>query len=149
MRMQYPATVTRDEDGRYLVNFRDFGWGGTDGGTLQEALSEASDCLDELIASTIENDDPLPIPGDMLAVNTWPVTPSALMAAKAAIYREQKTRQHKKTELAALVGKDEKFIRTLLDPNAGSKIKSIEDVLHALGKRIVISVEDDLVTQCR
>ena len=149
MRIQYPATLSRDEDGRYLVKFRDFGWGGTDGETIEEALSEASDCLDELIAVTMENDEALPVPGDMLAVNTYPVAPSALMAAKAAIYGEQKAKRHKKTELAALVGKNEKFIRTLLDPNAGSKIQSIEEVLHALGKRLVISVEDDLVTQSR
>ncbi|UYM18659.1 type II toxin-antitoxin system HicB family antitoxin [Endozoicomonas euniceicola] len=149
MRIQYPATVSRDEDGRYLVKFRDFGWGGTDGESIEEALSEASDCLDELIAVTMENDEALPVPGDMLAINTYPVVPSALLAAKAAIYGEQKAKRHKKTELAEMVGKDEKFIRTLLDPNAGSKIQSIEEVLHALGKRLVISVEDDLSIQSR
>lgn len=147
MRFQYPATIKQDEDGRYLVRFPDFGWGGTDGATLEEALSEAADCLDELIASTMESDEVLPVPGDMLAVNTYPVAPSALMAAKAAIYGEQKKSSRKKTELAALVGKNEKFIRTLLDPNAGSKIQSIEEVLHALGKRLVLSIEDDLVSQ--
>ena len=149
MRIQYPATVSRDEDGRYLVKFRDFGWGGTDGESIEEALSEASDCLDELIAVTMENDEALPVPGDMLAINTYPVAPSALIAAKAAIYGEQKAKRHKKTELAEMVGKDEKFIRTLLDPNAGSKIQSIEEVLHALGKRLVISVEDDFSIQSR
>ncbi|WP_252178107.1 type II toxin-antitoxin system HicB family antitoxin [Endozoicomonas sp. 4G] len=149
MRIQYPATVSCDEDGRYLVKFYDFGWGCTDGETIEEALGEAADCLDELIATTIENDEVLPVPGDMLAVNTFPVSPSALIAAKAAIYNEHKAKRHKKTELAALVGKNEKFIRTLLDPNAGSKIQSIEEVLHALGKRLVISVEDDIVTRHR
>ena len=143
MRMQYPATVSRDEDGRYLVRFMDFGWGGTDGETIDEALSESVDCLDELISTTMENNDLLPVPGDMLAVNTYPVAPSALIAAKAAIYSEQKRKHHKKKDLAALIGKDEKFIRTLLDPHSGSKIQSIEAVLNALGKRWVISIEDN------
>ena len=62
MKILYPATVQKDEEGRYLVRFPDFGWGGTDGATLEEALKEASDCLDELIATTMESNEPLPIP---------------------------------------------------------------------------------------
>ena len=27
----YPAEIERDEDGRYVVAFSDFGWGTTDG----------------------------------------------------------------------------------------------------------------------
>ena len=143
MRMQYPATVSRDENGRYLVKFMDFGWGGTDGETIAEALSEAVDCLDELISTTMANNELLPVPGDMLAVNTYPVAPTALIAAKAAIYSEQRRKYHKKKDLAALIGKDEKFIRTLLDPHSGSRIQSIEALLNALGKRLVISIEDN------
>lgn len=143
MRMQYPATVSRDENGRYLVKFMDFGWGGTDGETIAEALSEAVDCLDELISTTMANNELLPVPGDMLAVNTYPVAPTALIAAKAAIYSEQRRKHHKKKDLAALIGKDEKFIRTLLDPHSGSRIQSIEALLNALGKRLVISIEDN------
>ncbi|WP_257266027.1 type II toxin-antitoxin system HicB family antitoxin [Endozoicomonas sp. ONNA2] len=142
MKIQYPATVIIDENGRYLVKFKDFGWGGTDGETIDEDLSESVDCLDELISTTMENNELLPVPGDMLAVNTYPVAPSALIAAKAAIYSEQKRKHHKKKDLAALISKDEKFIRTLLDPHSGSKIQSIEAVLNALGKRLVISIED-------
>ena len=41
----YPAEVERDEDGRYVVSFPDFGWGATDGANLDEALSEARDLL--------------------------------------------------------------------------------------------------------
>ena len=143
MRMQYPATVSRDENGRYLVKFMDFGWGGTDGETIAEALSEAVDCLDELISTTMANNELLPVPGDMLAVNTYPVAPTALIAAKAAIYSEQRRKHHKKKDLAALIGKDEKFIRTLLAPHSGSRIQSIEALLNALGKRLVISIEDN------
>jgi len=49
----YPAEVERDDDGRYVVVFPDFGWGATDGATLDEALAEASDLLRELIAATM------------------------------------------------------------------------------------------------
>ena len=41
----YPAEIERDEDGRYVVAFPDFGWGATDGATREEALAEAGICF--------------------------------------------------------------------------------------------------------
>ncbi len=49
----YPAEVERDEEGRYVVAFPDFGWDATDRGTRDEALSEARNLLRELIAATM------------------------------------------------------------------------------------------------
>ena len=40
----YPAELERDEDGRYVVVFPDFGWGATDGATPEDALDEARIC---------------------------------------------------------------------------------------------------------
>ena len=58
----YPAEIERDEDGRYVVTFPDFGWGATDGATRDEALAEARDLLRELIATTIREGADLPEP---------------------------------------------------------------------------------------
>ena len=58
----YPAEIERDEDGRYVVTFPDFGWGATDGATRDEALAEAKDLLRELIATTIREGGDLPDP---------------------------------------------------------------------------------------
>ena len=58
----YPATLERDEDDRFVVTFPDFGWGATDGESLQEALDEASDLLRELIAETKREGGALPPP---------------------------------------------------------------------------------------
>ena len=58
----YPAEIERDEDGRYVVTFPDFGWGATDGATRNEALAEARDLLRELIATTIRESGNLPKP---------------------------------------------------------------------------------------
>lgn len=57
----YPVEVERDEDGRYVVAFPDFGWGATDGATLDEALAEARDLLRELIAATMRAGEDLDI----------------------------------------------------------------------------------------
>ena len=58
----YPAEIERDEDGRHIVTFPDFGWGATDGASREEALAEASDLLRELIATTIREGKELPEP---------------------------------------------------------------------------------------
>ena len=59
---EYPAEIERDEDGRHVVTFPDFGWGATDGGTQEEALAEAHDLLRELIAATTREGKDLPQP---------------------------------------------------------------------------------------
>ncbi len=58
----YPAEIERDQDGRYVVSFPDFGWGATDGATRQKALAEARDLLRELIAATKREGKCLPKP---------------------------------------------------------------------------------------
>ena len=58
----YPAEIERDEDGRYVVTFPDFGWGATDGATREVALLEAKDLLRELIATSIREGKALPQP---------------------------------------------------------------------------------------
>ena len=58
----YPAKIERDENGRYVVTFPDFGWGATDGATRDEALAEAGDLLRELIATTMREGAGLPEP---------------------------------------------------------------------------------------
>ena len=58
----YPADIERDEDGRYVVSFPDFGWGATDGATRDEALLEAQDLLRELIETTNREGKTLPEP---------------------------------------------------------------------------------------
>ena len=79
----YPAWVERDQDGRYVVTFPDFGWGATDGATRAEALAEARDLLRELIATTMREGEDLPEPSR--GGETRPgVAPPARTASKSA-----------------------------------------------------------------
>ena len=81
----YPARIERDEDGRHVVVFPDFGWGATDGVTRAEALAEAQDLLRELIAATMREGKDLPKPSR--ATSRRPlVVPPAPIALKAALY---------------------------------------------------------------
>ena len=80
----YPAEIERDEDGRHVVAFPDFGWGATDGATRDEALAEARDLLRELIAVTMREGEDLPEPSQATARQTL-VVPPVPIARKAAL----------------------------------------------------------------
>ena len=56
----YPAVVERDEAGYFLVTFPDLPEAGTDGETLEEALTEAADCLAEAIAGRVVRLEDIP-----------------------------------------------------------------------------------------
>ena len=67
----YPAAIERDEDGRYVVVFPDFGWGATDAATLEEALSEAGDLLRELMVTTMREGKSCPSHHAWTSSSTW------------------------------------------------------------------------------
>ena len=81
----YPAEIERDEDGRYVVTFLDFGWGATDGATRDEALAEARDLLRELIAATMREGRDLP-ERSRTTTGRFVVVPPVPIALKAALY---------------------------------------------------------------
>ena len=84
MTRSYTAEVERDADGRFVVTFPDFGWGATDGATLEEALAEAGDLLRELITTTIREGHALPAP--TRACTRGPLAvPRAEVVVKAAL----------------------------------------------------------------
>jgi antitoxin HicB len=58
----YPAILTRDSAGRFLVRFPDLPEALTDGGTEEEALREGVDALSEAVMSRIVDGDPIPEP---------------------------------------------------------------------------------------
>ena len=87
MTRSYPAEVERDADGRFVVTFPDFGWGATDGATLEEALAEARDLLRELIATTIREGHALPAPSRACTRGPM-VVPGAEVILKSVLRRD-------------------------------------------------------------
>lgn len=91
----YPAGIERDEDGRHVVTFPDFGWGASDGASRAEALAEARDLLRELIATTMHEGmregralpRPSPCHSPGTAQRRSLVAPPVQIALKAAFYQ--------------------------------------------------------------
>jgi len=135
----YPADVERDEDGRYVVAFPDFGWGATDGATLDEALAEARDLLRELIAVTMREGEDLPDPSRAAGQQTVVVPPVAI-ALKAALYEAFRETGMSQRRLAKDLGVAESEVRRMLNPDHATRTSTIDRVLRRLGKRVTVWV---------
>ena len=135
----YPAEIERDEDGRHVVVFPDFGWGATDGATRDEALAEAKDLLRELIATTIREGGDLPEPSR--AGKRRPlVVPPVQIALKAALYEAWRQAGISQRRLARALGVAEGEVRRMLNPEHSTKAATIDRALRRLGKRITVTV---------
>jgi antitoxin HicB len=141
IRIVYPVDI-ETVDGEYIVSFPDFGWGATSGNSLAEALAEAEDCLSEILAQLIQNGEEIPLPSDV-EKGQYCVSPTAEIAIKALLYLTlQEVMKGNKSVLADRLGKDEKTVRRLVDPHHKSKLGALDNALHAMGKRLVISLRD-------
>ena len=135
----YPAVIERDEDGRYVVAFPDFGWGATDGATRDEALAEARDLLRELIVATMREGNDLPEPSR--ATKRRPlVVPPVPIALKAALYEAFRNAGVSQRRLARDLEVAESEVRRMLNPDHTTKAGTIDRALRRLGKRVSVTV---------
>src|SRR5262245_7456450 len=82
---RYPATVTVDAAGFYLVTFPDVPEAGTDAETREEALREAVDALIAALGGYVHNRRLIPKPSKAQLGQTM-ITLPTLVAAKLALY---------------------------------------------------------------
>lgn len=137
----YPASFRPDEDGRPVVSFPNFPHAHTDGKDMREAVEEASDCLGSVIAHAIVNRLDIPAPSvpkrgqRLVPVPLW-------IAGKLALYLAMREKGVSNSELARRLGVRETVVRRMLDPDHATKSERLQTALEALGKRIVVAVED-------
>lgn len=137
----YPATFRSDEDGRVVVHFTDFPHAHTDGKDTQEATEEAIDCLGSVLAEYIATRRDIPAPSKprrgqrMISVPFW-------ITGKLALYLAMREKGATNSELARRIGVSETVVRRMLDPDHDTKPEKLQAALEALGKRIVVTVQD-------
>ena len=137
----YPAILTPDvKDGGFVVTFVDLPEAITQGETIEGALQEATDCLEEAIANRMVTSLPIP-PPSRCEEGQHSIPVAALTAAKAALYIALQEAQITQAELAKRLQCEEKIVRRLLDPRHPSKLPRIESALAALGHRLVVSLQ--------
>ena len=136
----YSATLTPDEeDGGFVVTFRELPEAISQGEAVEDALREAADCLEEAIANRIVMGLPIPQP---TATNQseHAISLSAQMAAKAALYSTIRASGLTHIELAKRLQSDTREIRRLLDPRHASELPRIEAALAAMGRQLVVAL---------
>ena len=141
-RFQYPATLTREKAGGFMVRFTDLPEAITSGADRRDARVQAADCLEEAIAGRITDGLEVRAPSSPKR-NQILVTVPAPTAAKAALYLAMREAGMKNTELAKRLGCDEKEVRRMLDPRNPTKLPRIQRALETLGKRLVVTMEEE------
>ena len=136
----YSAVLMPEEEGGFMVKFIDLPEAITQGNDIEDALAEASDCLEEAIANRIVMGLPIPEPSP-LKKGQYAVTLPAQTAAKAALYVALQEAKISKMELARRLHCDEKEVRRLLDPRHPSKLPRIEAALAAVGQKLLVSLQ--------
>lgn len=139
-RFQYPVLLTPAEEGGYVVTCRDLPELVTQGETVEDALEQAADAMDEVFATYLTEGLEFPQPSKTRR-REYLVAPPADTVAKAALYVAMRQAGISKVQLAKRLGVDEKEVRRLLDPHYGSKLPRIAKAISVLGQRLVIGVE--------
>ncbi len=137
IRMIYPIQITPDaSDGGFTVTCRDFPEAITQGDTVTQAVYEASDAIEEAIASRIKRGVDIPIPTDRKQGEHMASVPLST-SLKAVLYQAMREDNITKCELARRIGVDEKEVRRMLDPRHPSKTPSMERALLCLGRSVI------------
>jgi len=139
-RFQYPVLLTPADEGGYVVTCRDLPELVTEGESIDDALEQAADAMDEVFATYLTEGLDLPPPSKARRREHL-VAPPAEAVAKAALYVAMREAGISKVQLAKRLGVDEKEVRRLLDPHYGSKLPRIAKAISLLGQRLVIGLE--------
>jgi antitoxin HicB len=138
--MEYPVTLTPDDNDTWLVAFPDVEGAVTFGDTIEEALTHAPEALATILEAYIKDHRPIPLPSTRRT--KYRVTVPALVEAKIALYEAMRTAKVGKAELGRRLKWHLPQVDRLLAMTHGSRLEQIEAAFSALGKRLVVGVED-------
>jgi antitoxin HicB len=136
----YPARFVRDQDGRILVTFRDFPVGATDGADNAEAMIEAADFLESVLADCVHDNRDVPPPSSLRRGEIL-VTPSAVTAAQLALYTTMRHQKVSSRDLAKRLALPLAEVRGLTNLANYPPLQTIERALAALGHRLTIALD--------
>jgi antitoxin HicB len=137
--LDYPVTITPDDNGTLLVTFADVPEAITFGADEGEALLNAVDALETGLSFYVEARKPLPRPSKP-AKGQKTVCPSALECAKLGVYRAMMDQGIKKSELARRLGWHMPQIDRMFDLRHASKLDQLEAAARVLGKSVHVEV---------
>jgi antitoxin HicB len=129
-----------DEDGGYVATFPDLPFGTTQGETVDEALKEAADCLETILAVLVEKEREIPQPSK-LKRGEYLVSPSAVTAAQVALYSAMRQENVAPRDLAKRLRVPVAEVRSLIDLANYPPLETIERALATLGHRLTVALD--------
>jgi antitoxin HicB len=139
--MHYPAKLSPNGTGGYLVQFGDVKEALTEGASIKLALANAAEALETALLGRMKDGDDIPFPSKVDGADTHQVSPSAQAAAKLAFYEAFRKSGLTRTALARKIGKDEAEVRRMLDPYHATKLSALDDAIRAMGLRLTVVLE--------
>ena len=140
MDIRYPATIERQQDGSYLVQFVDLDNTFTEGKTKEEALFNAAEVLSAMVSWHLDEGHALPKPTpDLLDAEVHYVTPDA--KTQSALLLRQARGDRSFADLARALETSWPAAKRLEDANHWPSLKQLDRAARVLGKRLVLSFE--------
>ena len=139
---RWPVDLIPAEEGGFIVNFPDLPNGWSQAETIEDALAQAEDLLEEMILGHMAKGEDVPVSSSPSAGDVRPrIALPALTAAKLEAYRAMRAAGINKRELAERLGWQPSQVTRLFDGRHASRLDLIEAALAALGRRLVIDSE--------
>jgi antitoxin HicB len=138
--MDYPVVLERDDNETILVSFPDFPEVHTFGDDEPAALRQAVDALATGIDAYIKDRREIPLPS--AKVTKHRITLPALSEAKVRLYEAMRSSRVNKAELARRLKWHMPQVDRLLEMTHESRLGQLEAAFGALGKRLVVAVDD-------
>jgi antitoxin HicB len=137
--MDYPVFLEKQAAGRVRVGFPDFPNVHTVGTDEADGLHRAEQALATALEAHIRERRDIPAPSPVTAEH---VAVPALIEAKIRLYQAMRDAKLGKAALAQRLGWHPPQVDRLFDLKHGSRVDQLEAAFAALGKRLVVAVQD-------
>ncbi len=137
--MRYPILIEKI-DGEYIATIshpnRRF-QGVCSGASKAEVKLEAEKMIEAVIASTLADGEEIPNAKDCDGGNDYIILP-ALLSAKVALFMEMRKQGKRKSDLAKMLGVNQKQIDRMFSPVHASVFSQLQAAAEALGKKLEV-----------
>lgn len=137
--MFYPAVLTEDPAGGFVVSFRDIPEALTQGDDEKEALEMAEDALTNALDFYFDNQRPVPLPSKAKRGERLVGLPLSI-AAKVLLLNEMLAQNIRPADLARRMKVLPQEVNRLLSLDHKTKIDTVALALLSLGRRFELTV---------
>ncbi len=138
---RFAALLEPGDDHGVTVSFPDLPEAISQGDDRADALAQAEEVLGLTLLAYLEADRRIP-EATTAGTGFVMVTPAPEVAAKLAVIETFRASGMTQAQLATSIGRDGREVRRIISPDHPSKLPALALALRAMGKRLVMSVDD-------